>query len=494
MSILEKMRSGSDSTFMQVMMAAVVISFIGWYAVPDGDRSNVVAVVNGQKILDTEFSRRYSSAQRSMEAMTGRMLSNEEQKELSERVRMNLVEDEVLLQEARRIGLEVSDLEVARELLQLPVLRNEQGRFDEEIYRLFLRRNQWTRADFEESLREDLLRNKLRSLVFMGASISEPALREAWVDSETRVDITYVRVRPSAFAQTMEITAEERDAWLAENSAMVQETYQRDFERLYNHPEQVRLRMIRLAATTEQAADILPRMNQLRAQLEGGADFAEFARQWSEDPTAADGGDLGTRPLRQLATDVRTAIESLQPGQLSRVVTTDRDMRLYLLEERIEPRQDALEDVRDQIADQLIRAERGPVLAAAFAEERLLPAWREAGEVPRELVETNGLSVMTTGPVPAVADGSPFSPPPELMRDARNAKVGDVLPQVYETDGILWIGQLTDRTEADMEMYAQRRDEIREAVLSQRRMAFFQGWVDDLESRARIEIGGRIVQ
>lgn len=487
MSILEQMRSGSDSTFMQVVMAAVVISFIGWYAVPDGDRSNVVAVVNGQKILDTEFSRRFSAAQRNMEAMTGRMLSNEEQQALSEQVRMALIEDEVILQEARRIGLEVSDVEVARELLDLQYLRNEQGKFDNELYRMFLKRNRWTRADFEESLREDLLRQKLRSLVYMGASISEPALREAWIDSETRVDITYVRVRPSAFAQHVEITPDERQAWLAENAAMVEETYQRDFERLYNHPEQIRLRMIRLAATPDEAADVLPKINQLRAQVEAGADFAELAKQWSEDPTAVDGGDLGLRPLRQLATDARSAVESLQAGQLSRVVTGDRDLRLYLVEERVPPRQDALDDVRDAIADQLIRSERGPALAAAFADEELLPTWRDAGEVPRDLVEAKGLSVMTTGPVPAVSDGSPFSPPAEMMRDARFAKTGDVLPEIYEVDGVLWLGQLTGRTEADMARYEERRDEIREGVLAQRRMAFFQGWVDDLESRAKIQ-------
>jgi len=487
MSILEQMRSGSDSTFMQVVMAAVVISFIGWYAVPDGDRSNVVAVVNGEKILDTEFSRRYTAAVRNMEAMTGRMLSNEEQQALSDQVRMALIEDEVILQEARRIGLEVSDLEVARELLQLQYLRNEKGRFDEELYRLFLKRNQWTRADFEESLREDLLRQKLRSLVYTGASISEPALREAWVDSETRVDLTYVRVRPSAFAQHVEITPEEREAWLAENAALVEETYKRDFERLYNHPEQVRLRMIRLAATTDEAPNVLPKLNELRARIEAGADFGELAKEWSEDPSAVDGGDLGLRPIRQLAAEARTAIEALQPGQVSRVVSTDRDLRLYLLEERVEPTQDPLESVRDQIADQLIRSERGPALAAAFADEELLPRWKETGEVPRELVEAKGLSVMTTGPVAAVSDGSPFGPPPEMMRDARYAKAGEVLPEIYEVDGILWIGQLTERTEADMALYEQRRDEIREGVLAQRRMAFFQGWVDDLEARATIE-------
>lgn len=487
MSVLEQMRSGTDSTFMQVVMALVVVSFVGWYAMPEGDKSSVVATVNGVKIMDTEYGRQYRQVLRQEEARYGRAMSNEEQRELGERVKLGLIEDKVILQEARRLGLEVSDTDVARQLLQIEMLRNEQGKFDQELYTRFLKRQQFTRADFEERLRENLLREKLRMLVFMGASISEPALRDAFVESETRIDLTYVRIRPSAFAEQVEITADERAAWLAENEQLVAETYERDLHRLYNHPERVRLRMIRLAATEDEISDTLPRLNKLKAEAEAGGDFAELARQWSEDPSAADGGDLGLRAIRQLSSDVQKAVESLQPGQISRVVTTDADLRLYLLEERVEPTVESLDDVRDQIADQLIKAERGPALAAAFAEDELLPRWRESGEVPQELVETRGLGVMTTGPIPAVSDGSLLSPPPQMMSAARLAEPGAVLPDVFQANGVLWVGQLTERIDADMSQYEAQRDQIREGVLQQRRIAFYQGWVDDTKARAKIQ-------
>lgn len=487
MSVLESMRSGSDSTFMQVVMALVVISFVGWSAMPNGDRSNVVAIVNGEKIMDTEFGRAYRDAQVVRESQIGRSLSNEEQKQLSDEVRGRLIEGEVVLQEARALGIEVSDTEVARQLLQIPGIRTEQGRFDQELYSRYLKRRGFTKADHEERLREDLMRQKLMTLVFTGASISEPALKDAFVESETRIDLTYVRIRPSAFAAQVQITPEDRSLWLVENGAAVEETYQRDFDRLYNHPEQVRLRVIRLATTKEQVADMLPRINTIRAAAEAGDDFGELARRWSEDLSAVDGGDLGARPVRQLGSDVQSAIEGLDVGKVSRVVTTENDLRIYKLDERIPASQETLDQVRDKIADQLIASERGPTLAAGFAEEQLLATWKASNEVPRELVEAQGMSVMTTGPIPAVAQNSPFSPPAAMLNDARTVAPGTVLPEVYEQAGTLWVGQLTERIDADLALFDAQRDQIRESVLLQRRISFFQGWVADAKARAEIQ-------
>src|SRR5687768_11533675 len=113
------MRSGQDSTFMQVVMALIIVAFVGLYVNPGGDRSSVVAVVNGEKILDTAYTRRYREVVRMYEAQARRTLSDAEQRELGQLVKQDLVDGAVILQEARRLGVEVSDSEVARQLLQL---------------------------------------------------------------------------------------------------------------------------------------------------------------------------------------------------------------------------------------------------------------------------------------------------------------------------------------------------------------------------------------
>ena len=166
MGILEQMRSGSDSTFMQVVLAMVVVAFVGMYVRPTGERAGLVATVNGTRIMDTELGPIYQNRVAMMERDLKRVLSDAEQKQVREEVKQALIEKEVVLQEARRLGLEVSDDEVGREIAQQFVDRN--GKFSVENYERRLKQYRITKDAFQENIREDLLQGKLRELAFMG--------------------------------------------------------------------------------------------------------------------------------------------------------------------------------------------------------------------------------------------------------------------------------------------------------------------------------------
>ncbi|MBW1880400.1 MAG: SurA N-terminal domain-containing protein, partial [Deltaproteobacteria bacterium] len=234
MSILESMRSGTDSTAMQVVLALVLVSFVFWYSSPMEDKSSVVAVVNGTKIMDTSLTRRLRIESRRYE----RALSDAEAAGLQEQVRMSLIQDEVMRQESQRLGLEVSDTEVARELLRYDLFKNEEGLFDERIYQSWLRRNAYaSRSDFEEEMREDILRAKLRSLVYMGVTVSDAILEQSFVEQNTRIDLQYVRVRPPVFEDDVEVGEEAITAFLAGSAQRVLSVYEADFDRLYDIPQ-----------------------------------------------------------------------------------------------------------------------------------------------------------------------------------------------------------------------------------------------------------------
>jgi peptidyl-prolyl cis-trans isomerase SurA len=97
---------------------------------------------------------------------------------------------------------------------------------------------------------------------------------------------------------------------------------------------------------------------ELRRQAVAGADFSELARQHSELPSAADGGDIGTFEEDELAAATRAAVTSLQPGGISPVLDTgDSFMIFKLLSAGKEAAKPPFESVREEIHELLQKQE-----------------------------------------------------------------------------------------------------------------------------------------
>ena len=103
-----------------------------------------------------------------------------------------------------------------------------------------------------------------------------------------------------------------------------------------------------LVATEEQAKD-------LKAQLDGGADFAELAKANSTDGSAAGGGDLGWFGPGMMVKPFEDAVIALQPGQVSAPVQTQFGWHLILLAETRDAAAPPLADVSAELSAELQR-------------------------------------------------------------------------------------------------------------------------------------------
>jgi parvulin-like peptidyl-prolyl isomerase len=97
------------------------------------------------------------------------------------------------------------------------------------------------------------------------------------------------------------------------------------------------------------------RAEALYAELAGGADFAEIARTHSGDATAADGGDLGTLKRGELTPDIEALIVALGPGDVSRPYRSSLGWHIFRLEDKELLDGDALQRMRQQIREVLLR-------------------------------------------------------------------------------------------------------------------------------------------
>lgn len=76
------------------------------------------------------------------------------------------------------------------------------------------------------------------------------------------------------------------------------------------------------STATRSKEEALASINALKAQVDGGADFAELARANSDCPSGEDGGSLGAFPRGAMVKEFDEAAFALEPGQTSGVVET----------------------------------------------------------------------------------------------------------------------------------------------------------------------------
>ncbi len=167
-------------------------------------------------------------------------------------------------------------------------------------------------------------------------------------------------------------TAEVSDAEL--------ETYYQENKRRLTFPEQVRVRHILLTwkplGMRDDRAAIREQMTPILERARNGEDFAELARQHSEDyATARSGGDTGLFRRGQMVPAFEAVAFSLEPGEISDPVETPFGVHILRLEEHLQPRLVPLDEVREQLREH-VRVER-----AEQAVDKEIARLREAAEI-----------------------------------------------------------------------------------------------------------------
>ncbi|MDE2110309.1 MAG: peptidylprolyl isomerase [Alphaproteobacteria bacterium] len=89
--------------------------------------------------------------------------------------------------------------------------------------------------------------------------------------------------------------------------------------------------------TPEQDAKVLKDAQNLEAQIRAGAPFPAIARQFSQSPSAAQGGDIGLVYDGQLSPELTAQLEKMQPGDMSQPIRSIGGYYILLLRQRLEP-------------------------------------------------------------------------------------------------------------------------------------------------------------
>ena len=164
--MLQSMRHATKSWAARGVIIILALSF-GAFGINDvftGGSRSAVATVGDVDVPTVLFDRQFQRALQRERERSGRPdLTREEAHRagLTGQVLNLLVREYLLDAEASTLGLRAADGSVREELESAPAFSNEQGAFDPELYDLTLERNNMTRAEYEDLIRVDLLRDQL---------------------------------------------------------------------------------------------------------------------------------------------------------------------------------------------------------------------------------------------------------------------------------------------------------------------------------------------
>jgi peptidyl-prolyl cis-trans isomerase SurA len=256
---------------------------------------DVWAVVNGKQITREEVDKYY----RSRINPEGQEPSQEEALSLKLNVIDELVNNEILLERAKKLGLEAADGEVEDKFTEF------KSPYTEEEFQRQLKERGVTVDDLKRDLRRQLSITKLINReVNSKVSITDQDIKDFYEQNRAQFNIPETQYR----------------------LAQIVVTPRKD--------PLVRNRRNDDAGTDSEARN---KIKMLQDRIASGADFTQLAQDFSEDPTAANGGDLGYNPEsafrnpKQVPAELARVVLGLKPGEVSNVLASQDGYRILKL-------------------------------------------------------------------------------------------------------------------------------------------------------------------
>ncbi|MDJ0956752.1 MAG: SurA N-terminal domain-containing protein [Arenicellales bacterium] len=352
-----------------------------------GGSSLNVAVVDGQEIDQQTY--RYALEER--RSMARRLLGNQFDPDSTNTIefRMAVLDDLVLrqlLQEnAEDAGFRVSDEQLAAFIRTTPQFQRE-GQFDSAAYQQAVQALGYTKVGFETYLRQQNMLQQMQDGLERSSFITARDEESLLTLAQERRVFDYAMIEPEAFESEISISEEEIKNYynenpelyrspemikveyvqlavadLAEDVEITEEDIKRYYEEnkdLYKTREQRKASHILLKldedADEATAQEALRKAQSLAQKARDGEDFAELAKQHSQDPgSAALGGDLGLVEAGVMVKPFEDRLFDMREGEVSDPVKTRYGYHIIKLTELIAEQGQDLSEVYNEIEDEV---------------------------------------------------------------------------------------------------------------------------------------------
>ena len=489
--MLQWLRRSSRSWIIYLAIGAIVVVFIFWgVGSYKAGQAQVAAEVNGTVIPMIAFAQQYNDLIKQYQERAGGELTPEMLKamHLKEMALSRLVDETLLLQAGPRLGLEVSNAELRRDIESLPSFQ-QNGKFDEKRYFWVLSRVHLSPHEFEAQERQRLLIRKVVEEVTSLAKVSDAELQEFFRMGREEVDVNYLLVSPEGFMARENPTDEAVARYYRENKAefdlpdrvrvsyllfqtkdylsrvqitpaAVQDYLQAHHDQYYR-PRVIQVRQILLTLppkpTESERQRVAAKAQELADKLKEGEDFASLAKASSQDAaTREQGGELGAVQRGQHPPEWDKVAFGLKPGTMG-VASTGQGLYLIKLEKITET--ELIADAAKQ-AEQRLKEEKARQLAQAAAQQAREELFQGS---PAQVAQKLGMTPQET-PLFALSDTVPgLGLQPAFNQAALHLKPQEV-SKVVETRQGFAVLKGVEFQAAHLPPLAQIKDQVKTAL------------------------------
>ena len=428
--MLDKLREGAQGKVAKVILGLIILSFalagVGSYL--NGPARTAPATVNGNDISAPALENAYRNERARMESQMGEAFNQlaanpDYMKQFRRGVLDRLIDQALIDDKARSLGLRVSDEQIKQAIVAMPEFA-ENGKFSNDRYLQLIRRAGMTPEMFRDSLRQDMVRQQLMGAV-LGSEFALKGEAEQLdrLYNQTR-DLRLIRLAASAYVDGIEVSDAEVEQFYKANSArfMNDETVKVDYllldaanlgknikvteqdaqdyydqhQDLFQRPERRQVAHILIPfGKDEKAAE--QKAEAVLAKAKAGDDFAALAKADSSDTfSAKKGGELDwfEKGVMDPAFE-KAAFALAKAGDLSAVVKSPFGFHIIKLL-AVEPAK--TKPFVDVMSDTIARLQSEKAKEQFFAEQQKMAD--SSFENPDSLdltAEAMGLQVQSTG-------------------------------------------------------------------------------------------------
>jgi peptidyl-prolyl cis-trans isomerase D len=378
------MRKHAKSYLIKALIAIIAIVFVFYFGYSFSAREGIkIALVNDEIITAVEYDKNYRNMLEALQREYRGMWSDNLLKvfDVKNRALDSLITQKLVSQEARKIGLDVTEKEIQDRIMSNPAFQFR-GRFDESRYRSVLQNHRMTPEDYEAVVAREILQDKVVQFLTTLTLVTDQEILEQYTFANEKVKISYVEFKPDQFKNKVKVEPAAMEKYFDDHKEAyripekikvayvvfdpdaykdqmkVSEDQIRDYYEdnldTFKEKSQVKARHIlfRVAenASKEEEEKVQQKATAVLQKARAGADFSELAKKYTEDPSGKEnGGDLGYFSAGQMVKPFEDAAFKLKKGEISDLVKTPFGYHIIKVEDVKEARTKPLEEARGQI-------------------------------------------------------------------------------------------------------------------------------------------------